>query len=46
AGAVVPGAPMVGDGAPVGAGCELDHGARVGPGAVLPDGSVTFSPPA
>jgi mannose-1-phosphate guanylyltransferase len=43
--AVVCGATLVGAGASVGAGCELDHVMRVAPGAVLPAGSVTFSPP-
>ncbi len=34
---------IVGDGAVVGGGCELVTGARIGAGAVLPDGSIRFS---
>jgi mannose-1-phosphate guanylyltransferase len=43
-GAVVTGATMVGARAQIGAGCEL-VGLRIAPGAVLPAGSVTVSPP-
>jgi NDP-sugar pyrophosphorylase family protein len=42
----VTGSAVIGPGAVVGAGCEFDAGVRVGPGAEVPDGSITFNPPA
>lgn len=43
--AVVTGASLVGAGATLGARCEVDHGMRIAPGAVLEAGSITFRPP-
>jgi mannose-1-phosphate guanylyltransferase len=34
---------VIGDGAVVGARCELRDGLRVWPGVVLPDGGIRFS---
>ena len=44
-GATVTGAALIGEGVVVGAGCEIDRGARIAPHTKLQRGSVTFSPP-
>ena len=45
AGAVVTGDTLVGARAQIGVGCELTHGMRIGPDAVLGERAVTFRPP-
>ncbi len=44
-GTIVSGASVVGAKATVGAGCELDQGMKIRPGATLGEGAVTFFPP-